>query len=143
MKLGQVIDIGMGNIFRKCFVQFGGLDPKSILHSMWFFKRTLKNSIINSFWYMFFYQQESVLLTTKLFCLHLLTFSEVVWSYFFNRTQDGSLLNLEIYKIKNILLIIFGTFFGASIASVFYFDTTQQDSKETIEIVTCNKQQYL
>ena len=43
-----------------------------------FFKRTLKNSIINSFSCMFFQQQQNVLLTTKLFWLCLLTFSDFV-----------------------------------------------------------------
>ena len=50
-------------------------DYSLFLYSMWFFKRTLRSRIITSF-FMFFCQQQNFLLTTKLFCLRLFTFSD-------------------------------------------------------------------
>ena len=48
------------------------------------------------------YQQQNFLLTTKLFCLSLFTFSDAasLSLTYFLVDQDGSLLDLEIYITK-------------------------------------------
>ena len=53
-----------------------------------------------------------IFLQNLLFMFFFITFSDAVKSYFFHRTQDSLLLHLEIYKTKNVLLlIIFGDIF--------------------------------
>ena len=59
-------------------------------------------------------QQQNFLSTTKHFCLRLLFFL-ILYTLFFYRTQDGSLLNLEIYKTKNYPLYYFLVKFWAFI----------------------------
>ena len=63
---------------------------------MCFFREPSKAALLTAFCVHFFYQEQNFLLTAKLFCSCLSTFSYAAYSY----TQDGSLLNLEIYKTK-------------------------------------------
>ena len=71
-----------------------------------------KNSIISSIFCTFFYQQHYILLTFQPLCI--CTFSDPVQFSFYNQTQEGSQLQLKIYKKKeNSPLDHFrGHFFG-------------------------------
>ena len=66
-------------------------------------------------------QQQNFLLTTKHFCLRLLFFL-ILYTLFFYRTQDGSLLNLEIYKTKKYPLDYFlGKFWAFITVDRYHF----------------------
>ena len=64
-----------------------------------------KNSIMNSFLCTFLFINNKTLLTTKLFCLRLFSFSDAVWSHFFNRRQDGLLLFGDIFWAPLVVFI--------------------------------------